>query len=103
MVSNRKKIIPKASLEYAHLECTIFSGGGYGLSDGEWGRGINVRFSGFFGNPEKRRKCAFFGISQKSGSGGKCAFFGIFKNPENAHNVRFSGFENFDFFDSQTA
>ena len=37
-------------------------------------RGVNVRFSGFF-----------------------------FEIPKNAYNMRFSGFENFDFFDSQTA
>ena len=38
-----------------------------GLDDG--GR-VNVRFWDFFENSEKRRKCAFFGISKKSESGG---------------------------------
>ena len=62
-----------------------------------------MRFSGFFGNPEKRRKCAFFGISKNQGLWVNVRFSGFSRIPKNAHNVRFSGFENFDFFDSQTA
>ena len=52
-------------------------------------------FRDFFGNPEKRRKCAFFGIPKKSGSEGEGVnvhFSGFSIIPINVHNVRFSTF-----------